>query len=74
MSVIQSVIFNRPVSLDEAKIFLKTHKFKYGKVDVTPHTIRFRQRDPKPLEAAGYYFRTVPFKYGHFVIAYPPKR
>lgn len=69
VSVIQSVVFRKPISIGEAKQHLASMGLKYSKHDVTPNTIRFRQHDPKILEHAGYRFRNKEFKYGYLVLA-----
>ena len=74
MSVIQSIIFKREYGVSQARAWLSSHGFGSSKVDITPESLRFRQYDPKPLEAQGYRFRTTKFAHGSFVIAYPSGR
>ena len=46
-SEVQSVLFDKTKwTVEEARKWLKTHKFHSGKVDVTDKYIRFRQNDP----------------------------
>jgi len=72
MSIIQSVIFKREYGVSQARSWLTQHGFGTSKVDITPEHIRFRQYDPKNLEASGYRFRTKKFAHGSFIIAYSP--
>lgn len=74
MSIIQSVIFKREYGVSKARDWLKNNGYGTSKVDITPDSLRFRQYDPKPLENMGYRFRTIKFKHGSFVIAYPPAK
>lgn len=73
MPVIQSILFKKPITIDPRE-WLKEHNYKYKKIDETPQFYRFRQHDPQPLEATGHTFRTIPFKYGDLIVAYPPKK
>ena len=69
--MMQSVVFHRgSTTLKEAIDFLKRHKLKHDKIDITPHTFRARQEDPEPLEKKGYRFRMKAFPMGYFVLAY----
>jgi hypothetical protein len=72
MSIIQSVIFKREYGISKARAWLTQNGFGTSKVDITPESLRFRQYDPKNLEAQGYRFRTKRFAHGSFIIAYPP--
>jgi hypothetical protein len=74
MSIIQSIIFKREYGVSQARAWLSSHGFGTSKVDITPESLRFRQYDPKNLEAMGYKFRTKKFAHGSFVIAYPPAK
>ena len=47
MPTIQSVIFPKDQwSLQKARSWLKSHKYKKMEVDVKPNTYRFRQKPP----------------------------
>lgn len=47
-SQVQSIVFNKSeFTVKEAKSWLKSHNYKYGKVDKTPSTLRFRQEEPE---------------------------
>lgn len=47
MSNIQSILFPVAIwSIPHAKKWLKTHRYKYGKVETTNRFHRFRQRNP----------------------------
>lgn len=47
-SIIQSVVLKRShFTLPEAKAWIASHGYKHSKVDVTPHTFRFRQISPE---------------------------
>ena len=72
MSIIQSVVFKREYGVSQARSWLSSHGFGSNKVDITPESLRFRQYDPKPLEASGYRFITKKFAHGSFIIAYSP--
>jgi len=72
MSIIQSIIFKREYGVSKAREWLTRNGFGINKIDITPEHIRFRQYDPKNLEASGYRFRTKKFAHGSFIIAYPP--
>ena len=74
MSIVQSILFKREYGLTKARSWLSHHGFGTSKIDVTPEHIRFRQYDPKHLEAMGYKFRTKKFAHGSFIIAYPPAK
>ncbi len=74
MSIVQSVIFKREYGISNARTWLSRNGFGSSKVDITPESLRFRQYDPKPLEAMGYTFRTKKFAHGSFVIAFPSGR
>jgi hypothetical protein len=74
MPIIQSVIFKREYGLSRARDWLSYHGFSTAKVDITPESLRFRQYDPKNLEAMGYKFRTKKFAHGSFIFAYPPAK
>lgn len=69
--IVQSVLLRKPISKEMAHAILMRHGYKATKVDETENYLRFRQRDPKPLEAAGYRFRTIPMgKVGELILAY----
>lgn len=71
MYTTQSVVFHRgSTTLKEAIDFLKRHKMKHDKLDITANTFRARQEDPDALEKKGYRFRMKAFPMGYFVIAY----
>ena len=72
MALIQSVIFLKSYGERAARHWLQQEGFHSNKIDVTPHTLRFRQHDPHTLEAHHYHFATKPFSHGYFVIAYSP--
>jgi hypothetical protein len=74
MSIIQSIIFKREYGVSRARDWLTSHGFGTSKIDITPESLRFRQYDPKNLEAMGYRFRTKKFAHGSFIIAYPPAK
>ena len=74
MSIIQSIVFKREYGVLRAREWLKLHGFGSGKIDITPESLRFRQYDPKPLEAMGYRFRTKKFAQGSLIIAFPSGR
>lgn len=47
MSIVQSVILKRShFTLAEAKMWAAKEGYKHNKVDITPHTFRFRQVSP----------------------------
>lgn len=71
--MLQSVVFRRhAISIEDAQKFIHRHGMKADKIDITPSTIRFRQRDPHPLEREGARFRTkeLPGGIGYLVLAY----
>lgn len=71
--VVQSVLLHKPITREKAEAILKRNGFKVTKVDETEQYLRYRQREPRPLEKKGYRFRTVPLgKLGQLVLAYPP--
>ena len=72
MYIVQSVVFRREdATLSQAKRFLHDHGYvNDSDVDITEHTYRFRQYDPKILERKGYRFRSKEFPMGFFIIAY----
>ena len=71
--IVQSILLHKPISREKAEAILKRNGFKASKVDETENYLRYRQRDPKPLERQGYRFRTVPMgKIGEMILAYPP--
>jgi len=74
MSIIQSIVFKREYGVLRARDWLRANGFGSNKIDITPESLRFRQYDPKPLEASGYRFRTKKFAHGSFIIAYPPAK
>jgi hypothetical protein len=74
MSIIQSIIFKREYGVTRARDWLRANGFGNNKIDVTPESLRFRQYDPKHLEAMGYKFRTKKFAHGSFIIAFPSGR
>ena len=48
--VVQSILFDTESwSVKKAMTWLKEHKYKHDKVDLTEHKLRFRQHDPKEL-------------------------
>lgn len=58
--VVQSVLFRRSDwSAAEARQWLRDHGYRSTKVDVKPHTLRFRQRSPKTACRGA--FRVIPF-------------
>jgi hypothetical protein len=58
---VQSILFDRDYfSLQQAKIWLKRHGYKYGKVHTTKRFYRFRQFEPNDKK----YHRTIKFKEG----------
>jgi len=58
--MLQSVVLYRSkFTPQEALDWIKDHNYKYSKIDITPHTIRFRQKSPELLKA-GYTVRTIP--------------
>lgn len=47
-SQVQSIVFQKAEwTIKDAKKWLKEHNYKYGKVDKTPSTLRFRQEEPE---------------------------
>jgi len=69
-AILQSIVITN-LSLSKAIAWAKKHGY-HDVPDVEPHSIRFRQYDPHPLEREGYYFRTKPFAHGYFVFAIKP--
>jgi hypothetical protein len=54
-SIVQSVLFKKTdYSFFEAVKWLKLHKFKVNKLDITNNWFRFRQYDPIYLKNEGY--------------------
>ncbi len=50
-SVVQTLLFSKKhYTIDEAKKWLKSHGFHYGKVDEAKSFYRFRQRDPEEFD------------------------
>lgn len=72
MSIVQSVILKRShFTLPEAKAWATKEGYKHSKVDITPHTFRFRQVSPE-LVKVGYRARMVKMgDIGHLLIFYP---
>lgn len=72
MSIVQSVILKRShFTLPEAKAWVAKEGYKHSKVDITPHTFRFRQVSPD-LVKVGYRARMVKMgDIGHLLIFYP---
>jgi len=46
--VVQSVLIPKTFTIEYAKNWLKEHKYKYNKIDVTDKFYRFRQTEPNP--------------------------
>jgi len=60
---VQSVIFNRDTwSETRARSWLIAHNYKSGKIDITPHALRFRQKDPARFKKLSFF--TVPIAKG----------
>ena len=56
--LIQSIVFPKDkFSQSEAVKWLYKHNYNFGKVDITPHTYRFRQHEP---QNGTYYTETLP--------------
>ena len=54
-SIIQSILFNKnDYSILEAVKWLKLHKFKVHRLDITKHFLRFRQYEPIYLKNRGF--------------------
>jgi hypothetical protein len=72
MSIVQSVILKRShFTLREAKEWVAKEGYKHSKVDITPHTFRFRQVSPE-LVKTGYRPRMVKLgDMGYVLIFYP---
>ena len=52
---VQSVLFNKDkYTPAEAIVWLKDHKFKVKKIDITDNYLRFRQYTPQYLKKLGY--------------------
>ena len=50
-SEVQSIIFPKENwTISKSKKWLKLHNYKYGKVDKTPSTLRFRQQEPSQFK------------------------
>lgn len=57
--VVETILFNRRLwTIPLAESWLRRHKYKYGKVDITTNFFRFRQRTPK--RGAHYYTVKLP--------------
>jgi hypothetical protein len=60
---VQSVIFNREIwSESRARSWLKAHNYISEKIDITPHALRFRQKDPERYKKFSFF--TVPIAKG----------
>lgn len=59
--VVQSVVIEKEQipDVDDARAWVRSHGYKSGSVDDTPHTYRFRQMDPAILRTGKYVDRMV---------------
>lgn len=49
---LQSILFKHEQwTLKNARAWLRAHSKRYGKVDVTPNYLRFRQRNPSHFDS-----------------------
>jgi hypothetical protein len=70
--IVQSVLLCKAhFTKEQAKHWIVTHGYKLSTPDVTNRYYRFRQHNPKNLEALHMRFRTIPLgKEGDLIIAY----
>lgn len=72
--LVVSVLLRKPISMEKAREWLHDHGYASHKVHETPEFLRFRQRDPEPLEKTGWRFRTIKMgETGDLIVAYAPR-